>query len=316
MTSSKKDKEKKSSKRDKISEEEPEICLFRIPTFKPKAFTSKDELTDLKNDKAMDLKLFDTGMNFYDQGKKKVKRSILYDDIHSFELVEGSPELVRFITKSKGKKVCYQIIVADGVNRQKLYDFLKEKKGIADRTPPSTKPVVEEPAEPQYKPPPAKNTGFGGSEFSKNDSSERSSNYNNYEPPNKYRSATFKPSRRGSHLGHTSESAFDRRSRSTALNAEYYQDDDDFNSVNDQIAQSTQQEYAPSRWPESSYYARSRISYDTEYVDDDYDGQTSGYGYDDSDYSDETIVVRPVKPRSLTFYTPFVKVQQSRGAHY
>ncbi|VDM30675.1 unnamed protein product [Hydatigera taeniaeformis] len=319
MPSVHKEKKKKDNKKGK-SAEEPEICLFQIPTFKPKAFKSKDELDDLKNGKPMDIKLFKDGVHFYAQGKKKVKHEIPYNELQDIEFVDGSPELVRLIVNSKGKTTCYQVIVADDVNREKMCEFLREKKGKEHHVSSmgKTEQTVEEPSQSEHKPPPPKNMGFAASDFSKNMSSEMSYNDNtnvHYDPPNKYKSMGLKSGFKSSNMSRNSEAAFDRRSRSTAFNVDYRQEEDDFNSIADQFAQSVHQGYAPSRRYETSSYARSRISYEPDYVDDDYDEQTSGYVYDDSEDSDETIVVRPVKPRSLTFYTPFLKVPRNRGPY-
>ncbi|VDK34737.1 unnamed protein product [Taenia asiatica] len=320
MPSVQKEKKKKDSKKGKSAEEEPEICLFQIPTFKPKAFKSKDELDDLKSGKPMDIKLFKDGVYFYAQGKKKLKHTIPYDELRDIDFVEGSPELVRLIVKSQGKNTCYQIIVADDVNRDKLCGFLQKKKGKDRQTSPTeqTEKSLEDLSQSEHKSPPPKSGGFAASEFSKNMSSEMSYNDNNahFDPSNRYRSAGIKSGLKSSNMGRYSEAGLDRRSRSTAFNVNYRQDEDDMSSITDQLTQGAYHGYGPSRRYESSSYARSRISYEPDYVDDDYDGQTSGYGYDDSEYSDETIVVRPVKPRSLTFYTPFLKVPRNRGPYY
>ncbi|KAL5112774.1 hypothetical protein TcWFU_008649 [Taenia crassiceps] len=320
MPSAQKEKKNKGNKKGKSADEEPEICLFQTPTFKPKAFKSKDELDDLKNGKPMDIKLFKDGVHFYAQGKKKVKYTIPYDELQDIEFVEGSPELVRLIVNSKGKNTCYQVIVADDVNREKLCGFLQEEKGKRRQTSPTeqTEKSVEDLSQSDHKPPAPKNGGFASSEFSKNTPSEMSYNGNNmhYDPSNRYRSAGLKSGLKSINMGRSSEAAFDRRSRSTVFNVDYRQEEDCMSSIADQLAQSAHRDYIPSRRYESSSYARSRISYEPDYVDADYDGETSGYGYDDSEYSDETVVVRPAKPRSLTFYTPFLKVPRNRGPYY
>lgn len=321
MPSVQKEKKKKGNKKGTSTDEEPELCLFQIPTFKPKAFKSKDELGDLKNDKPTDIKLFKDGVHFYAQGKKKVKHVIPYDELQDIELVEGSPEMVRLIVNSKGKNTCYQVVVADVVNRDKLCGFLQEKKGKEKQASPTerTEKSVEDPSQSEHKRTPPKDGGFAASDYSKNMSSEMSYNDNtkmHHGPSNGYRSTGSKPGLKSCSMGGNSEAAFDRRSRSTAFNVGYRQGEDDMNSFADQLTRSAHRGYVPSRRYESSSYSRSRISYEPDYVDDDYDGQTSGYGYDDSEYSDETVVVRPIKPRSLTFYTPFLKVPRNRGPYY
>ncbi|CDS41041.1 expressed conserved protein [Echinococcus multilocularis] len=321
MPSVTKEKGTKDSKRGDSAKEEPEICLFQIPAFKPKAFKSKDELDDIKKDKPMDIKLFKDGVHFYPQGKKKVKHSIPYDKLQDVEFVEGSPELVRLIVNSKGKNTCYQVMVTDNVNRERLCGFLREKRGKEHQSPSTeqSEQTAEEPSQFEHKPSSPKNGSFAASDFSKNMSSEMSYNGNSNvhdDPSNKYKSAGLKSGLKSSNLSRNSEAAFDRRSRSTAFNVDYYQGEDNLNSITDQLPQSIHQGYASSRRPESSYYARSRISREPKYANDDYDEQTSGYGYDDSADSDETIVVRPVKPRSLTFYTPFLKVPRNREPYY
>nr|CDS32108.1 expressed conserved protein [Hymenolepis microstoma] len=327
------------SKSRKVSEE-PEICLFKVPISKPKAYKKKAELKDFKSDKPMDIKVFNNGIQFFPVGKKKPKRTIEYTMLNGVQKVDDSPELLRLMTKSKDKKVCYQITVTDEVNRNKLYEYLEEKTSrgkrrdtepakespLASKTLPeetddkhenikNVKSEVEE-THKSYEEPLIKNSGLTPSEYSRNPTSGMNYNHVSYAEPDygdqypKQRSII----RHGGMNGRNSEAAFDRKSRSTMFNVEYA--DDDLNSINDRQTRGMRGGY-PSWGPASSYHSRSRISEEHDYIDDDYqDEYSTDYDDDYSEYSRETVVVRPTKPRSLTFYTPFLKIPQSRVPFY
>lgn len=316
--------------------EEPEICLFQVPTFKPKTYKVKTELKDFKSDKVMDIKVFNDGIQFFPAGKKRPKKIIEYTILDDVPQVDGSPELIRFMTKSKGKKICYQITVADEVNRNKLLGYLEDKtiRSKKHKTLPTVESTVtaetateETDGGPKrksvagktrsiYGDTPTKNSSLAPSEFSRNQTFDMNYNYGPHTEDsygNQYPKLKSNI-RHGGMTGRESEAPFSRKSRSTMFNEGYA--DDDVTSFKDQQIRGMRSGYPP-KHPESFYYSRSRISEEPEYVDDDYqDESSSGYEYDYSDYSEETVVVRPVKPRSLTFYTPFLKVPQPRVPFY
>ncbi|KAM3174796.1 hypothetical protein ACTXT7_009795 [Hymenolepis weldensis] len=327
---------KRGKSKSRKDSEEPEICLFQVPTFKPKTYKVKTELKDFKSNKVMDIKVFNNGIQFLPAGKKRPKKIIEYAILDDITKVDGSPELIRFMTKSKGKKICYQITVTDEVNRNKLLEYLEDKtiRSKKHKTQPATESKVTTEATTEktdnrpkrkseagkthstYEDAPIKNSSLAPSESSRNQIFDM--NYN-YGPPTEDSNGNQNPKqgstiRHGGMTGRESEVPFNRKSRSNMFNVGYA--DDDFSSVNDQQIRGMRSEYPP-RHPESFYYSRSRISEEAEYVDDDYqDESSSGYEYDYSEYSEETVVVRPVKPRSLTFYTPFLKVPQPRVPFY
>ncbi|VDD78643.1 unnamed protein product [Mesocestoides corti] len=328
MTSEKKTKKEKHKNSKKNVEEEPEIYLSQIPTSKPKSFTSADELNNLKSDKTMDVKVFKNDIRFYSPNKKKAKRTIAYKDLKDVELDETSPEVVRLIVNAKGKNKCYQLTVSDDGDRRKLCAFLRKHE---EHKPQAASPANQsgikaspESSHRQYVP---RNTAFASSDISKDRQSNAGSCSNtsvHYEPSDKSSSTKMRHGLTYAELGGNGGLGFDRRSRSTGFDADYDQDGNDFDSNTDQLTRGYRHGYAPSRQfydsgrPASSFHGRSRFSYEEEpqYVDDDYESQTSGYGDYESDFSDETIIARPVKPRSLTFYTPFLKVPQNDRPYY
>ncbi|VDN97089.1 unnamed protein product [Rodentolepis nana] len=327
---------KRSKSKSKKDSEEPEICLFKIPISKPKAYKKKAELKDFKSDKDMDIKVFNNGIQFFPLGKKKPKTTIEYAMLDDIRKVDGSPELLRLMTKTKDKKICYQITVTDEVNRNKFYEYLDDKKSraksrdteTAKESPlPSTtvpedtedkneKTLVTEVTHKTYEDPPIKSPALTPSEYSRNPNSGKNYDYGPYIQSDYGNQYPKQGSiiRQGGMNGRNSEAAFDRKRRSTMFNVEHA--DDDLNSFNDRQPRAMRGGYPP--WgPPSSYHSRSRISEEPDYIDDDYqDNYSTDYDYDYSEDSRETVVVRPTKPRSLTFYTPFLKIPQSRVPFY
>lgn len=295
--------------------EEPEIVIFDVPTCKPKTFKAKSELRALKNDKPMDLKIYKDRIDFCPVDKRKVKRTIDYAVLQDVQKADGSPELMQLITKTKCKKVCYQIKVDDEANRNKLWEFLETRtvRGKKSKSKKEDAPEAESNADDVL--PRETETKSNKTKSSKNQNqvdnidqplpTDANYNYEGYEEQYSHQ----KPIIRNGGMG---------KSRSTGFNLDYVDDDDDdYPIVHEHPGRAVRRGYLP-RYPESSYYSRSRISVEPEYVDDDYvDDDSNGYDdYDDSEYSEETVVVRPMKPRSLTFYTPFLKVPQSKLPYY
>lgn len=314
--SSKRDKSSKEGKKDKSVAEEPELVLFQIPTYKPKTFKTKAELKDFKNDKLMDIRLFSNEMNFYQQGKKKVKRNINYNAIEEIAKVDGSPELVQLIAKSKGKNKCYQFLVADDVNRKQLCEILESKRSQSSRhsfetTGQSSTDLSEvskdlEKADINYVGSPIKNMGFSTSNFSKNKNSRANYNYHPSSKDSREEDNISWPTKSRSTI--RTDDAFERRK---PFDWDYDDGNADFDTIQDQLTQNYRRGYPSSR----HQYAKSRITYEPDYLYDEYEEQTSSYGYNDID-SEETVVARPTKPRSLTFYTPFLRVAPDRAPFY
>ncbi len=353
----KKEKNEKKTKKDKKGgEEEPEFCLFQVPTYKPKAYKDDSDLKKLKAGKPMDVKFFKDGIKLYQPGKKKPKRAISYSQLAEMTRDEHAPELVRLTENAKGKKFCHQLVITDDENRQKVQRYLGATETL-DRPrsvsvslprPASKGSISSASSDRSSRRPPtvqnmgaaytpnhtARNTGFASSDFSKSAPSAVSSNHKSnvhYEPSNRPKPTHFRAGIRNADVEARSEHGYDRRSRSIGFGQDYYPEGNDFDSNSDQLTRSDRRseykDYAQSGGfygsgrPGSSYYGQSRITYDDGYddeddEDDEYGSETSGYGDYESGYSDQTVVARPVKPRSLTFYSPFLKVPRNTAPYY
>ncbi|KAM7541144.1 hypothetical protein Aperf_G00000036866 [Anoplocephala perfoliata] len=301
------DKSSKEREKDKSDTEEPKLVLFKTPTYKPKAFKKKTELKDLKEFTPMDIRLYSNEMKFYPEGKKKVKKSVKYSTIEEVTKFDGSPELVQVIAKSKGKNKYHRFLVADEVNRRKLYEILEGKESHSSerksRSPVDSSGASEDNAN-------ADTDGGGPSIRDMGFSTSNRPKKKSYMAAN-YHQPTREHSREEDSSLHTRPAIRSARVDSSKFSLNYDDENDDFNSIEDQLTHNYHRDYPSSR----HQYAKSRLTYEPDYSYDDYDEETSSYGYDYTE-SEETLVTRPTKPRSLTFYTPFLRVPPSKTQFY